>query len=816
MNNLTTTLRRYPKTLGSVGILTTCGLILYDKRHLQRFISKFVDNSSDKNDKTPEPDYIYIKYHIYKESMRKLKQQEEDEKKWISVIVNPVGKWWKAVKHSIAWRLLNIAQTGSHHERLKAVRQLARIDHLKDWDFRHLAQICDARTAVSLARSGADTRWFIPVHMKGCIKNPKLVLSELHGLLERLKPRSCVKHFFAKYFPQQDPVEDVCEFFTQDHPVSFNVQETDMLKEIIAFLHHVTKEPEVAEQIIKEGGLVHLMELCKIFSDDNETLSTLCKVLANMSIIKDSVEHFFVSGWISVLAEWQQCPDLRLQVISAKTMANLDHDDPNYTVYAPNVYPLHPRLRTRDKPKADIIFVHGLLGGVFITWRQKDRKPTELGLYGKNAFYTSETDDVFLVGEQRRIQMRKNGNGNGNGNAKDKVNPKGNVKGIAQNVAGKGVQLIDNKNGGHKESGSIETDALLKATTKHSNKPLQISDNATKELVETLQNEAELDPEWEVVHPDVPLAANENCSGEFSVPGNEWLNQDHEEEYTNCWPMEWLPEDYPNTRIIGIDYTSAVTEWSANFTKYCPCEKGQGHLDVRATSLLERITKADIGNDRPVVWIGHSMGGILTKLILMKAKDSADPQAQQMAKNTNGIVFLGVPHRGSPIAKWKQHMQMILSPSIEVKEMEENAPKLLQLHERFMNCLRTSFRHMKIVSIAEGSPTMLTSFKFPLRIVTEESACINHGDFYVLKDDHLSLSKPIFRQSFLYKRLLQVIDETVNEKLNPDLKEQLPVKKIETHSLKSPTTLQQNPSLLQQTKDVLSFIPQILFKFSTT
>lgn len=192
-----------------------------------------------------------------------------------------------------------------------------------------------------------------------------------------------------------------------------------------------------------------------------------------------------------------------------------------------------------------------------------------------------------------------------------------------------------------------------------------------------------IDPEWEVVHPDVPLSASENCSGEFSVPGNEWLNQDHEEEYTNCWPMEWLPEDYPNTRIIGIDYTSAVTEWSANFTKYCPCEKSQGHLDERATSLLERITMADIGNDRPVVWI-----------------------------------------------------------------------------------------------------------------------------------DHLSLSKPIFRQSFLYQRLLQVIDETVNENLKPDLKEQLPIKKFETHSLKSTTP--QNASLLQQTKDILSLIPQILFKFSTT
>lgn len=216
-------------------------------------------------------------------------------------------------------------------------------------------------------------------------------------------------------------------------------------------------------------------------------------------------------------------------------------------------------------------------------------------------------------------------------------------------------------------------------------------------------------------------------------------------------------------RIIGIDYTSAVTEWSANFTKYCPCEKGQGHIDVRASTLMDRIAASGVGNDRPVVWIGHSMGGLLTKLILLKSIDSNEPHLQRMAKNTKGIVFLGTPHRGSSIAKWKQHMQMILSPSIEVKEMEENAPKLLEMHRRFMGCLNTYLRHVSVVSVAEGSPTMLTTFKFPLRIVTEESSRIDFGDFFLLKDDHLSLSKPIYRQSFLYQRLLHVIREATKQ-----------------------------------------------------
>uniref|UniRef100_A0A1B0G067 GPI inositol-deacylase n=1 Tax=Glossina morsitans morsitans TaxID=37546 RepID=A0A1B0G067_GLOMM len=810
MNNLSSTLRRYPKTVGSIGILTTCGFILCDKRRFRRFLSKFFDENVAKTEKKPQPDYIYIKYHIYKESMRKLKQQEEDEKKWISIIINPIGKWWKAVKHSVAWRLLNIAQNGSHHERLKAVRQLARIDHLKDWDFRHLAQICDARTAVSLARSGADTRWFVPVRMKGCIKNPKFVLSELHDILSHMKKKKeCVQNFFSRYFPEQDPVEDICEFFTQEQLITLNVQESDLLKEVTSFLHHVTKDPELAQQFMLEGGLVHLMDLRKIFAEDNEALSTLCKILANLSVLPDSAEHFFSSGWIGVLAEWQQCPDLRLQVISAKTMANLDHDDPNYTPYPANVYPLHPRSRTLSKPKADIVFVHGLMGGVFITWRQKDRKPNELSLYGKNAFYTSETDDVFLVGEQRRWKMNGNGDDNGKNNsatttneeeAKAKEDEIKNMEEAAAEVARK----------------EAKNDKLLKAAKKPSAKTLEISDVATKELVETLQNEAELESDWEVVHPDVPLSASEESTGEFSVAGNKWINEDNDEDYTNCWPMEWLPEDHPNVRVIGIDYTSALTEWS-NFSKYCPCEKGQGYIDVRATTLMERLAISDVGHNRPIVWIGHSMGGLLTKLILIKAKDSKDPKIQQLAESTRSIVFLGTPHRGSPIAKWRQHMQVILSPSIEVKEMEEDAPKLLSLHQEFMKCLHTCFRNVDILSIAEGAPTMLTSFKFPLHIVTEESARIDYGDFYVLKDDHLSLSKPIFRQSFLYQRLLRVIEETINEQKSPQSKYEVPtnlIKQQEKQVKVAPTSSIQ--TLIYQTKDIFAFLPQLLFKFSTS
>ncbi|XP_055372936.1 protein SERAC1 [Condylostylus longicornis] len=774
-------LQRYRKVVGGAGILTACALLYLEKRRIEKYFNGLVDTRVLDIDKK-RPDYIYIKYHIYRESMRKLKRQQEQNANWINVIIHPIGKWWKTFKHSVAWRLLNIAQNGNQFERMKAVHQLAMIDHLKDWDFRHLAQICDARTAVSLARSGCDKRWFVPVPMAGVIKNPKIVLSDLHKMLEDMKSNSCVQHFLKKYFPVQDNIKDadMDEFISQGSFIS--TPDCDLLKECIAFLHHLTKDEKMCERLIKDGALILLLELKKIFEKDYETLNTLCKVMANLSMADDCVNDFFQSGWVTVLAEWREHPDMRLQVIAAKALANLDYDDVNHEKYPPNVYPLYPRTRQLTKPKADIIFTHGLLGGVFITWRQKDKKPAELNLYGKNAFYTSESDDVFLVGENKRVNGLK---------SKTEEKVKGNI-------------LLN-------EAPILTSNSNIKSPKRQKRQLPDISDAATKELVEELQTEAELENDWEVVYPDVPLKSNEKCAGEFSVTGANWVNDDESEDYTHCWPMDWLPEDFPNVRILGIDYTSIVTEWSAHYSKYCPCEKGQGRIDERSTLLLKRLARSNIGKDRPIVWVGHSMGGILTKNILLKSLEHSEESFRRVAKSTKGIVFLGTPHRGSPLAKWKQTIQPLIAPSIEVKEMEENNPKLLAMHNRFMGALNTQLKDVNVVSIVEGTPTMFSSFKFPLTIVTEESAHMSVGDFYVLQYDHLSLSKPVFRQSFLYQRLLQVIDETVNEK----------PKGNSTNVHKHSTQLDDQKSnfainfLKEKTNEILNLFPNVFYKFIT-
>lgn len=54
-----------------------------------------------------------------------------------------------------------------------------------------------------------------------------------------------------------------------------------------------------------------------------------------------------------------------------KTLINFDLDAQE-SKYERNIYLLHPVYRTVEKSDTDIIIVHGLLGGVFFTWRQRD------------------------------------------------------------------------------------------------------------------------------------------------------------------------------------------------------------------------------------------------------------------------------------------------------------------------------------------------------------------------------------------------------------------------------------------------------------
>ena len=100
------------------------------------------------------------------------------------------------------------------------------------------------------------------------------------------------------------------------------------------------------------------------------------KIIANISLHEETHEAVFRSGWVGILAAWKQDPNLLVTLPATKALCNLDQKYGD--VYMPGVYLLMPEHRSvrhlneLSNWGVDVVFIHGILGGVFYSWRQLD------------------------------------------------------------------------------------------------------------------------------------------------------------------------------------------------------------------------------------------------------------------------------------------------------------------------------------------------------------------------------------------------------------------------------------------------------------
>nr|XP_055124249.1 protein SERAC1 isoform X2 [Symphalangus syndactylus] len=183
-----------------------------------------------------------------------------------------------------------------------------------------------------------------------------------------------------------------------------------------------------------------------------------------------------------------------------------------------------------------------------------------------------------------------------------------------------------------------------------------------------------------------------------------------EDRYTTCWPKTWLAKDCPALRIISVEYDTSLSDWRAR----CPMERKS--IAFRSNELLRKLRAAGVG-DRPVVWISHSMGGLLVKKMLLEA--STKPEMSTVINNTRGIIFYSVPHHGSRLAEYSVNIRYLLFPSLEVKELSKDSPALKTLQDDFLEFAKD--KNFQVLNFVETLPTYIGSM-IKLHVVPVESA----------------------------------------------------------------------------------------------
>ncbi|XP_068040796.1 protein SERAC1 isoform X1 [Anomalospiza imberbis] len=228
-----------------------------------------------------------------------------------------------------------------------------------------------------------------------------------------------------------------------------------------------------------------------------------------------------------------------------------------------------------------------------------------------------------------------------------------------------------------------------------------------------------------------------------------------EEDYSQCWPKTWLASDCPSLRIISVEYDTHLSDWKAK----CPVEAHRKSIAFRSSELLDKLKAAGIG-DRPLVWVSHSMGGLLVKKMLVDA--SKNPEMDKIVNNTRGIIFYSVPHHGSQLAEYSINARYLLFPSVEVKELSKDSPALKELNDDFLSFAKD--KKFSVLSFAETLPTHIGSM-LKLHVVPVESADIGIGDLIPVDVNHLNICKPKKKDAFLYQRTLKFIQDVLAQEL---------------------------------------------------
>lgn len=215
-----------------------------------------------------------------------------------------------------------------------------------------------------------------------------------------------------------------------------------------------------------------------------------------------------------------------------------------------------------------------------------------------------------------------------------------------------------------------------------------------------------------------------------------------------CWPSSWVAREIPEARLLSIEYAAPVSGWEGEALPF------QGTV----AQLMEKLAAAGVGQ-RPVIFVSHSMGGLVVKDMLVTARQQKDERLRRLYSAAAGAVFYSVPHAGSRLADWGWYLRYVGgSPAKHVRQLK-TGPHLDELNAAVRAMCKSG--QLPVLSFSEGLPTKLAYI--PTHVVPHESAYPGYGDFVVLaQHDHISVCKPLDREDPAYARLMAFLHARVH------------------------------------------------------
>jgi hypothetical protein len=237
------------------------------------------------------------------------------------------------------------------------------------------------------------------------------------------------------------------------------------------------------------------------------------------------------------------------------------------------------------------------------------------------------------------------------------------------------------------------------------------------------------------------------------------LTGDRETTWTHSngtFTPDLVRAQFPSARIVSYGYNANVV----GLWKNASGEGLRGHGKALAYAISNsRPNEAK----RPLFFIAHSLGGLVTEQALLVSLEPNEPRLQSIAPCTVGIVFMGTPHSGSCLATWGYTLARLLDRFWRTNKellslLKQRSEVLKAVEEAFQRQLTAdgALKHVKIFCFYETVAVDVVGF-----VVPEESATMLPHPNCGIDANHMEMTKFTSLRDAGFINLKGVLDDWI-------------------------------------------------------
>lgn len=251
------------------------------------------------------------------------------------------------------------------------------------------------------------------------------------------------------------------------------------------------------------------------------------------------------------------------------------------------------------------------------------------------------------------------------------------------------------------------------------------------------------------------------------------LNGDPQKTWTAkngvFWPTDLLPTSLRDARanVLVYGYNADV------YSKKHGSNPSDNFIYMHAQTLVTSLThyrKDEMSSQNPIIWVCHSLGGILVKRALLYSNDLRASQHEDYRSiyvTTYGMVFLGTPHTGSDVAAWGTMLQSMSdavvpktffqSESVLLRTLKRDNETLQNINSHFLDI----YQRFKILMAHENHKTDLKGTRALIVDANSAGPQLPGVTYYAIEATHSGMCKFESRNAPGYRTVATAIREWV-------------------------------------------------------